>query len=227
MKFGEYNFGLLRNAKHGMMAGEIGWNGEVGKAYRMGIAYFMVPALLSAVTKNDWFRVIQHDSANRIDSWWTFFTGDEKEFKTKTYGRGAIGALVGAPVVSDALALGELAELWELDPDGWAALLAGYNDMSSASQDQKTRKLFNILNVQVGRALYNTGDLVFDGHGGRGLFFEMGLFPTARAKKYQDTMVSASKNVLPDGVFEALDRFAKHRKSARSTKSTEYTGIKR
>ena len=208
MKFGEYNFGLLRNAKHGVMAGEIGFSGEVGKAYRMGIAYFMVPALLSALTKNDFSRMIEHDSTERIYQWWDFLTGDDEEFQRATYGRGAIGALIGAPVLSDALALGELAELWELDPEG-------YNDMGSATGDQKFKKIVSILNVQAGRAFYHTSPMVWDGHGGRAFAAELGIFPTARAKWLQETGVEVAEIVLPKGVFEALDFIEEHKEAAR------------
>ena len=216
MKFAEYNFGLGRNAKHGLMAGEWRFSGEVGKAYRAGIVYFGVPALLSALFKNDFFNVIQHDTANRINQWWNFFTGDEEDFQKATYGRGAIGALVGAPVVSDFLALGELAELWELDEDGWAALLAGYNDMVGVTGDQKIKKLASIINVQAGRAFYHTGDLVFDGNAGRGLMFEAGLYPTARAKKYREYLATGAEYILPEGIYEALDRIHEHQEKARS-----------
>tara|TARA_R110000824_G_scaffold87475_1_gene215627 strand:+ start:15547 stop:18273 length:2727 start_codon:yes stop_codon:yes gene_type:complete len=229
MKFGEYNFGLLRNAKHGLMAGEIGFSGEVGKAYRMGIAYFMVPALLSALMKTDWTRVIQHDSQSRMSQWWDFFTGDEEEFQRASFGRGAIGALIGAPVFSDALALGELAELWELDPDGWAALLAGYNNMGESTEDQKIRKLISTINVQMGRTIYTTGDMIFDGHGGQAAFFEAGLFPTAKAKQYQEFGVDIAENILPKKVLDALDLFEDHREAARSKSgaSQKSKGIKR
>jgi hypothetical protein len=237
MKFGEYNFGLLRNAKHGMMAGDI-LGAEVGKAFRMGIVYAGAPALLSALTKSDWFRLIQHDSAQRISQWWNFFTSDDKEELAKvTYGRGALGALIGAPAFSDFLALGELAELWDLDEESWTSLLVGYNDLSAASGDQKTRKIMNILNVQLGRTIYNTGDLVFDGHQGTGLYFELGVFPTARAKKWQNRLIKgvekvSSKVPLPeftgyDEAIEALDAFSEHRKAARSTASPRTSVITR
>jgi hypothetical protein len=215
MKFGEYNFGLLRNAKHGVMAGEIGMSGEVGKAYRMGLIYFIVPALLSALTKNDFSRMIEHDSAERIHQWWDFFTGDDEEFERATYGRGAIGALIGAPVFSDFLALGELAELWELDPDGWATLIAGYNDMGSATGDQKVKKITSILNTQWGRLFYHTAPMVWDGHGGRAFAAELGIFPTARAKQLQETGVEIAEMVLPKGVFEALDFIEEHKEASR------------
>ena len=216
MKFGEYNFGLLRNAKHGIMSGDV-FGSEVGKAFRLGTAYMAVPALLSALTKNDWFRLIQHDSAQRISQWWNFFTGDKEDIEKVTYGRGAIGALVGAPVFSDFLALGELAELWDLDEESFTRLLVGYNDMTSVSGDQKIRKLLNILNVQLGRSVYNTGDLVFDGHMGRGLMFELGLFPTANAVGYQESLINTTAKTLPQDLLDALDAFEEHRTAARST----------
>lgn len=212
-KFAEYNFGILRNAKHGLMAGEAGWNGEVGKAYRMGIAYGIAPALVSAFTELDWFRMIQHDSSSRIYQWWTLFTGDEDEFKKATYGRGAIGALVGFPAFSDALALGELTELWDMDDNEWLEAAIGYNDMATFSSDQKIAKLANIANIQAGRILYHTGDIAMNGGLGTALMHEFGLYPTASAKEASEF----SRNVLPKRLQKSLDAFKEHRSRARKT----------
>ncbi|QDP60841.1 MAG: hypothetical protein Tp152DCM46671_23 [Prokaryotic dsDNA virus sp.] len=213
-KFAEYNFRILRNAKHGLMAGEIGWNGEMGKAYRMGIAYAMVPALLSAFTKNDWFRMIQHDTAQRIGQWWTFFTGDEEEFEKATYGRGAIGGMIGFPVLSDALALAELTELWDLSDADWLRFAIGYNDMAGVSGDQKIAKLASIANIQAGRILYHTGPIALRGGIGTALQHEMGIYPTARAKDMQENV----GRVLPKAIGDALDRLDIHISKARKKK---------
>jgi hypothetical protein len=213
-KFAEYNFGILRNAKHGLMAGEVGWNGEVGKAYRMGIAYAVVPALLSAFTKNDWFRMIQQDSAQRISQWWTFFTGDEEDFEKATYGRGAIGGMIGFPVLSDALAVAELTELWDLSDSEWLKFAIGYNDMASVSNDQKIAKLASIVNIQAGRILYHTGPIALRGGIGTALQHELGLYPTSRAKDMQENV----GRVLPKPIGDALDRLDKHISKARKKK---------
>ena len=215
-KFAEYNFKIGRNAKHGLMAGEWGFSGEVGKAYRMGIAYALVPALLTAVTKNDFFRMIQHDSAQRISQWWTFFTGDEEDFKKATYGRGAIGAMIGFPALSDALALGELGELWDLEDNEWLQMAIGYNDMASVSNDQKIAKLASIANIQAGRILYHTGDIAMNGGIGTAIQHEFGLYPTSRARDAQENV----GKILPRVLEDALDRFDKHREKARRKKKS-------
>jgi hypothetical protein len=221
-KFAEYNFKLGRDARHQLFAGE--WNnmGDVGKGFRMGLAYFAAPALLSALTGNDWSRVIQHDSAQRIAQWWTFFTGDEEEFKKATYGRGAIGAMIGAPVLSDFLALGELAELWDLEDHEWLEMAMGYNDMSNVSNDVKIRKLSNIVNVQAGRLVYQTSGLVWDGHLGTALQFEVGAYPTSSAKKHQEVLIDAVE-MLPKPLNDALkaveEHIGKSRKGRRSKQS--------
>ena len=82
---------------------------------------------------------------------------------------------------------------------------------------KKTRKILNILNVQLGRSVYNTGDLIFDGHMGRGLMFELGLFPTANAVGYQESLINTTAKALPQDLLDALDAFEEHRTAARST----------
>ena len=211
-KFAEYNFKIGREARHGVMSKEFGFSGDVGKAYRMGIAYFGVSALLGAVFKTDFSRMIQHDSAERIAQWWTFFTGDEEDFKKATYGRGAIGAMIGAPVFSDFLALGELGELWDLDDNSFLKLAIGYNDMSDTSDDIKLKKLVKILNGQAGRTFYDTGSMALDGHWSRALQFEAALYPMtdkeAREKREK------FGRVVPDAVYDALDSIGDHIKRA-------------
>ena len=66
-----------------------------------------------------------------------------------------------------------------------------------------------------GRFFYNTSDLIWDGHQGRGWAFEAGLFPTARAKKWQERLVTGMETVLPETVFEALDFIEEHKEAAR------------
>tara|TARA_E500000305_G_scaffold17033_1_gene12681 strand:+ start:15748 stop:18453 length:2706 start_codon:yes stop_codon:yes gene_type:complete len=214
-KFAEYNFGIMRNAKNSLMAGEVGFNTELGKAYRMGLVYAIGPAMISAITKNDWFRMIQHDTASRISQWWTLFTGDEEDFQNATYGRGAIGALFGFPVLSDALALGELSELWDLSDNEWLELALGYNDMASVSDDAKIAKLANIANIQAGRILYHTGQIAMNGGIGTAFQHEMSLYPTARARDMQQNV----GRVIPKKLGDALDRLEIHISKARKKKT--------
>ena len=196
------------------MAGEWNFSGDVGKAYRMGLWYFLVPALVTAITKSDISRLVQHDSYDRIAQWWTFFTGDEEEFKKATYGRGAIGALVGAPVLSDALAIGEVFELWNLEDHEYLQMALGYTDMSNTSDDVKLKKLANILNIQTGRLVYQTSGLLMDGHLGTAVTFEAGLYPTSKAKDYRETLVDKT----PKKVLEALEYIQQHISAARGKK---------
>ena len=72
------------------------------------------------------------------------------------------------------------------------------------------------LYILLKKLIYYTGDLVFDGHGGRGLMFEAGLYPTARAKYWREKGTQALETVLPDGIWEALDWFEEHKEGARS-----------
>ena len=87
--------------------------------------------------------------------------------------------------------------------------------MSGVSNDEKVRKLANILNVQIGRTFYHTSDLVFDGYAGRAIQHEVGLFPTAKAKSVQEGTMEAVSSILPDRILEALDFIDEHRERAR------------
>ena len=211
-KFLEYNLKLGREARHSALSGDFSLDGNVGKAFRMGLVYFGAPALVTAFTERDMFRFIEHESAKRIANWFQFFTGDEEEVKQASYGRGALGALVGAPVLSDFLTLGELAELWELDDDDWTTLLVGYSDAAMLNNDQKAAKLMSIANIQLQRSLYKTSDMAFSGYPERALAFELNIFPTKRAKLYKEMKDEIIEDYAPDPVLDALDWLDERRK---------------
>lgn len=212
-KFLEYNLKIGREARHSALSGEIfTLGGDVGKAYRMGMVYFIAPALVTALTERDMFRFIEHESAKRIANWFQFFTGDEEEVKQASYGRGALGALVGAPAFADLLTLGELAELWELEDEDWTTLLVGYQDQSELTGDQKFAKIMSILNVQMKRTLYKTSDMAFSGYPERAVAYELNIFPTKRAKSYKDYKDNIIKEYAPDPVLDLLDWMDARRK---------------
>tara|TARA_R100000234_G_scaffold3291_1_gene2715 strand:- start:1438 stop:4194 length:2757 start_codon:yes stop_codon:yes gene_type:complete len=204
-KFLEYNLKVARDAKSSILSGDFSMSGDAGKAYRMGMTYFLVPYLIGALFERDAFRLIQHDTASRVQQWWKFFTGDEDEFKEATYGRGAIGALVGFPLLSDALTTGELLELWELDDDSYRSLLIGYNDQSALSGDQKYAKAAGVISPALKRYLYTTSDLAFSGYLSEAIMQEMNFYRSTKSKESKELLTNAFRNNAPDKVLEVLD----------------------
>ena len=203
--FGALNMKILREGGDAALARDFTFSGKMGQVYRMGMVYALAPALVSVITENDIFRVVQHDTYERLQELYTFLTGDAEEIQEATYGRGALGALVGAPVFSDALAIGELARLWELDDEGLLQLLIGYNDSKDLSDDQRIAKIARLFNVQFGRTAFQTGSMLTSKHWLRGFGHELGFYPTKRAKDMREWTVAAAEQILPDAAINVLD----------------------
>ena len=213
-KFAELNAMIGREAIQAAKAKDF-FGTEMGRAYRMAMAYGMVPGIITAITGLDMGRLVQHDTLERIQGLWTMLTGDEEEIKKATYGRGALGAFIGAPVISDALAIGEMMELWDLSDHDRLQMAIGYTDYANTSDDEKIAKLARIANIQLSRTFYDTGQLLFSGSIGRFAQHEMGLYPTSDARKKQEMLLNTGEKWLPNAVWDALDRIQEHTQNAR------------
>lgn len=224
-KFLEYNLKVGREAGMDIMAGDI-FSSDAAKAYRMGLVYMMVPALVSAATGLDAFRLVQHDTTSRLSQWWTFFTGDEEEIKQVTYGRGAIGALVGFPLLSDALTLGELLELYQLDDESYTALLAGYNDRKQLTGDQKFAQYVGLISPALKRYIYTTSDLAFSGNVGMALQMESNLYPNSEWKTRKEYLSEKMRDYSPDAVMDALDYIQEKREGGQRKSTSPKANVK-
>ena len=210
IKFWEYNTNLVREGKDDIMAGEV-LGDRAKKAYSMGLAYFLVPAIASAVTGLDFGNVIEHDSKEKINKLWTLFTGSDDEIKKAFYGRGIVTGLpfIGAPVVSDALALGHIWEFYNFDDSTLQALLSGYENYGLKSGDQKTYETMRLLNVALSRQYYKTLPMVTSGKLGSAAQYELGMYPTKESKDLKESM----SNALPEDIRKALEAIESSRKA--------------
>jgi hypothetical protein len=126
MKFFEYNVDLARKGKDDILAGEL-MGDRAKSAYSMGMVYLLAPVIASAVTGVDFTNVIEHDMKEKVSKLWTLFTGDDEDIKKAFYGRGVLTGLpfIGAPVVSDALALGNIFNFIDMDNKTMEKMLIG------------------------------------------------------------------------------------------------------
>ncbi|MAK30296.1 hypothetical protein [Acinetobacter sp.] len=205
-KFMEYNFGLAKNAKNDVLAGKVlGSNAQ--KAYRMGLTYFLAPAFLEMMTGLNWGNLVEHDSKSRFEQLSALMGGDEDEITKAFYGRGVLTGIIGFPMLSDALAIGNIFEMWNMDDDSKLALIAGYKDYANVSGDRKAYEIIKILNTSMGRLYSQTGPMLYGGNVGAALQFEAGLYPGKAAKAKQEYMEEAVEdigNMLPEDIANAL-----------------------
>jgi hypothetical protein len=186
---------------------------EMARAGRMGLAYFLAPAIASAVSGVNFHNIIEHDTFERMGDLWTIFTGDDEEVKQRLYGRGPITTILPSPVVSDALAVGEIMELWELEEDDWLTLAIGYNDYANASNEQKAYSLLRTINAQLGRFARSSYPMLVNGNLGMMIQTEAGLYPSGQVKKARKEAAKYGKNISPE-LYEAIMELERIRERA-------------
>ena len=215
-KFLEYNTNLAREAKDDILAGHIGGD-RAWKAYRMGMTYFLAPTLASAVTGVNWANLVEHNTKEKISQLFALFTGDDEEIQKAFYGRGPLTGLIGAPLISDMLALGHIHEWWEMDEDGMAALLTGYRDYANVSGYRKAYETLRLLNTQIGRTAYQTFPLITSSSIGAAAQFELGLYPTKGVKELQEKVIGMQKELPTEmqlALNELMNKAKAHKKRA-------------
>ena len=175
------------------------------RAARMGMAYFLAPAIATSLTGVNWGRLIEHDTAGRFDQLATLFTGDDDEIRKKFYGRGVATGLIGAPAVSDLLAIGNIWEWWSMDDNDFGALATGFRNYANVTGDRKVMETAQILNTQLKRSITQTFPMMMGSNLGAALQFEAGLYPTKEAKEYQDKAKDIAEEILPADMLEAFE----------------------
>tara|TARA_R110002020_G_scaffold249703_2_gene463668 strand:+ start:19438 stop:22353 length:2916 start_codon:yes stop_codon:yes gene_type:complete len=234
-KFWEYNAGLLKNAAADIKTGntlmEKYYGPNSAKAMRMGMIYFMAPAFASWATGLDLEKLVQHDTAERIQKLGAAMlmaTGlddtmdlDDDMLNKMYYGSGPIIGNIGFPLASDMLKIGHMSEWYDMDEDSMLAKVIGFQDYAKVSGDKKAYEIVRILNTQIGRSVYQTLPMAFDGKLGTAVQFEAGMYPKKKNKSKNNVVREALDDYTPDQIKAALDlinegsdSFSKHRKRA-------------
>ena len=208
-KFTEYNHELLTKSLSDIKTGDSFKNKFYGpnsaRATRMGLAYFLAPAIATALTGVNWGRLIEHDTASRFDQLATLFTGDDDEIRKKFYGRGVATGLIGAPAISDLLAVGNIWEWWSMNDNDFGALATGFQNYAQVTGDRKVMETAQILNTQLKRTATQTIPMMLGGNLGAALQFEAGLYPTKEAKETQQIAKETIQNALPADMLAAFE----------------------
>ena len=213
MKFFDYNLNLAREAKDDVMAKEV-LGPRAQKAYKMGMIYMLAPVIASAATGWDFTNVVEHDTKEKMSKLWTLFTGDDDEVKDAYYGKGILTQLpfIGAPLVSDAISLGNISGFLEMDDDDKAKLITGWENYALKSNDQKAYEIIRTLNTSLGRLAYKTLPKAVDDPFGA-LGYELGFYRTTKArdlkeKAFKDKL--GQKALAPQSVLDALSLLDGH-----------------
>ena len=188
------------------------------QAYRLGMAYSIIPGLLSLMFGANFFNVVEHATADKAKQLFTALTGDDEEIKKAFYGRGkSVSGFVGAPLIGDIVTVGELANLWDLSEEDWASMIFGFREESEMTEDQAAYAKLRIANGQLARFRYRTLPMMTSGHFMMGLQSELGLYPSKDIKETRGDIMDGIGDLSPELQRSLMDLYKeseRHRKAA-------------
>ena len=208
-EFFEKNHDIMREAKHDLKTRNFNILGDaqgLAKATRMSMIYFIAPLIAGTYMGLDFSSLIQHDTAERLNQIKVAFTGDEDEIAQAFYGKGPVLATFGGPLISDLIEIGMMMEMIDLDEDSIWSLFHGLEKRDPDKRSTKNTQMLRIANTFLGRFTERHLPLIAKGGMGAGVALqqEMGVYPTAAAKKRQRRLLKARKKLMPEGIEGAL-----------------------
>ncbi len=206
-EFFERNLKILRAAKHDVLAGKLAPSKDaqgLAQAYRMGLIYFLAPVVASAMTGVNFDNIVEHDTGTRLNQLAVALTGDEEEVQQAFYGKGPLLATFGGPLVSDALDIGQMLDLIDLDDESVLSIITGMNEYDPSAQSTDLTRKLRILNTFLGRAVERHIPQVRKGKLGWAVQQEFGLYPTKEARKVKEETDKMRAKILPPEIEKAL-----------------------
>ena len=205
-EFFERNQKILRESKYDILEGNLVGKDASGlaQAYRMGFFYFLAPALASIYTGVDFGNLVEHDTYQRLKQWSTFMLGDDDEIAEAFYGKGPLISTFGGPITSDIIDIGVMMDLIDLDEDSLLTLVAGLENYDPYKGSSDVSKKLRILNTFLGRAYERHIPQLRKGRIGWSVQQELGLYPTAEARKAKKRADNLRKKIVPSEIEQAL-----------------------
>jgi len=175
----------------------------------MGLIYFLAPVVASAMTGINFDNIVEHDTGTRLNQLAVALTGDEEEVRDAFYGKGPLLATFGGPLVSDALDIGQMLDLIDLDDDSILSIITGMDEYDPSSQSTDLTRKLRILNTFLGRAVERHIPQMREGRIGWAVQQEFGLYPTKEARETQKEADKMRAKILPADIEKALRQLEK------------------
>jgi len=171
------------------------WNSEPAwRMYRLGLTYLAINGVMAPLLNMDLGNLVQNDTWERIKSYHDVVAGDEETRKRAFFGKGPIIGTFGGPFVSDAVSIGNIMGFYNMDEDSALAFMAGYQDMSELSGNEKMSEAVKVLNTQTHRLFTNTIPKWSKGINSFTLLQgELGLYPRSETRKKQIVQPAVQK----------------------------------
>jgi hypothetical protein len=137
--------------------------------------------------------------------------GDEEQVQEAFYGKGPLISTFGGPITSDILEIGQMLDLVDLDEPSLLTLITGLEQYDPYSQSSDVTKKIRILNTFAGRAWERHIPQLQKGRVGWAIQQELGLYPTAEARKTKKRATKLRKQILPPEIERALRQLEQSR----------------
>ena len=225
INFFEYNRKIIAEGGDSILARD--WNSEQAwRMYRLGLTYLAIDGMLSPLLSTDISKLVQHDTKERMEQLYTWFTGSEAEKKKVFFGKGPLIGTFGGPFVSDLITVGQLTNFMRMKDNDMMSYLAGYQDFAERTKDEKVFEYVRLLNTQLARTLYSTVPKMVNGTGFTTLIgSELGLYGSSKLNAQHDNLFKKARKYSPGFVDDYLtplhekQRLAKGYKKALSAKN--------
>ena len=208
-EFYEKTADIVRESKHDIKTRNFNIFGDaqgLAKAHMMSWVYFLAPLIAGSYMGVDFGNLVEHDTAQRLQQLKVALTGDDDEIKQAFYGKGPVLATFGGPLISDIIEVGMMMELIDADDESLWTLLRGLEQTDPDNTQSNTTRSVRILNTFLGR--FTERHLPLIAGGGYGWTVaagqELGIYPTAEARKRQKRIQRIRAASIPEGVESAL-----------------------
>ena len=210
-EFYERNADIVRESKNDIKTRNFNiFNDAQGlaKAHRMAWIYFLAPLIAGSYMGVDFGNLVEHDTAQRLEQLKVALTGDEEEIKQAFYGKGPVLATFGGPFISDLIEVGMMMDLIDLDEDSLLTLFSGIERRDPDITSDDTSKKLRILNTFLGRFVERHLPLIAKGGMSIGVAAqqELGIYPTAAARKRQKKLQRIRAAAIPSEIELALQQ---------------------
>ena len=224
INFFEYNRKIARDAGDSMLAGD--WSSpEAARLYRMALLYSLTTAVMEPLTNAKWSNLIQHDTKERLEQLFTFFTGTEAEKKKTFFGKGPLIGNMG-PLVNDIFKLGNVIGFTKLTDNELVSYLQGYEQKARDVKDRRMQDAVGMLNLQLSKFVFSSAPKLRDGTGFMTILGQdyLHLWNTPEIKERREKMLLYPQRYGPQ-ILKPMFTTAKQKKE-RAKRLEAVTGMK-
>jgi len=130
--------------------------------------------------------------------------GDDDEIAEAFYGKGPLISTFGGPITSDIIDIGVMMDFIDLDDDSILTIISGLENYDPHMSSSDITRKIRLANTFLGRAYERHIPQLRKGRIGWTIQQELGLYPTAEARKAKKKADKLKKQLIPSDIQQAL-----------------------